>query len=50
MLAHGPSFDIAPRGPPHGEYITTVDQACLGLKAYEAEELRAEIRGALKQK
>ena len=35
--------------PPYGEYITAVQQACLYLEPHNAEELRAEIRGALRQ-
>ena len=35
-------------GTPHGEYITTVEHACLKLEPHNAEELRAEMRGALK--
>ena len=48
LLAHGPNFAIAPRSPPLGEHIIAVEQACLSLKPYEVEELKAEIRGALK--
>ena len=33
---------------PHGDYITAVEQACLNLEPHNAEELRAEIRGALR--
>ena len=33
---------------PYGEYITAVEQACLNLEPHNAEELRAEIRGALR--
>ena len=46
LLVHGPNFAVAPRRPPYGEYITTVDQACLNLEPHNAEEWRAEIRGA----
>ena len=45
---HGPNFAVAPRHPPYGDYITVVEQACLNLEPHSAEELRAEIRGALK--
>ena len=34
--------------PPYGDYITAVEQACLNLEPHNAEELRAEIRGALR--
>ena len=33
---------------PHGEYITAVEQACLKLEPHNAEELRATMRGALR--
>ena len=48
LLAHGPNFTVAPRHSLYGEYIATVDQACQSLDPHEAEEFRAEIRGALK--
>ena len=48
LLAHGADFAAAPRHPPYGEYITVVELACLNLEPHSAEELRAEIRGALK--
>ena len=48
LLAHGPNFMIAPRHPPYGEYITAVEQACLKLEPHNAEELRAAMRGALR--
>ena len=34
--------------PPYGEYVTTVEQACLNLESHNAEELREKIRGALR--
>ena len=33
---------------PHGEYITAIEQACLKLEPHNAEELRATMRGALR--
>ena len=48
LLAHGPNFVIAPRHPPHGDYITAIEQACLKLEPHNAEELRATMRGALR--
>ena len=48
LLARGPNFAITPRSLPYGEYITVVEQACLNLEPHNAEELRAEIRGALR--
>ena len=47
LLAHGTNFAIAPRNLPL-EYITAVEQACLNLEPHNAEELRAEIRRALR--
>ena len=48
LLSHGPNFAITPRSLPYGEYITVVEQACLNLEPHNAEELRVEIRGALR--
>ena len=48
LLAHGPNFAITPRSPSYGEYITVVEQVCLNLEPQNAEELMAEIRGALR--
>ena len=33
---------------PYGEYITAIEQACLRLEPHNAEELRATMRGALR--
>ena len=35
--------------PPYGDYIVAIEQACTKLEPDNAEELRAKIRGALKQ-
>ena len=48
LLAHGPNFAIAPRHPPHWDYITAIEQACLKLEPHNAEKLRAAMRGALR--
>ena len=48
LLAHGPNFAVALRHPPYGEYITVIEQACLKLEPHNAEELRAAMRGALR--
>ena len=48
LLLHGPNFAVASRHPPYGEYITAVEQACLKLEPHYAEELRAAMRGALR--
>ena len=34
--------------PPYGDYITVIELACQNLEPHSMEELRAEIRGALK--
>ena len=47
LLTHGLNFAVAPRHP-HGDYIAAVEQAYLNLEPHNAEELRAETRGALK--
>ena len=49
LLAHGPGFAAAPKHPLYGDYIATIEQACINMKPHNAEEIRAEIRGALKQ-
>ena len=33
---------------PYGDYITVIEQACLKLEPHNAEELRATMRGALR--
>ena len=51
-----PSFPAGPwiqfcyssQKPPYRKYITAVKQACLNQKLHNAEELRAEINGALR--
>ena len=48
LLAHGPGFAVTPRHPPYGDYIVAIEQACCNMEPNNAEELRAEIRGALK--
>ena len=48
MLAHGPGFTVTPRHPPYGDYIVVIKQVCGNMEPNNAEELRAEIRGALK--
>ena len=39
---------VTPRHPPYGDYIAAIEQACSNMDPNSAEELRAEIRGALK--
>ena len=49
LLAWGPKFAIRPRQPPVGEYIAAVEQACSKLCQGEADELRVEVKKALKK-
>ena len=49
VLLHGPNFAGAPRYPPVGKYILSIEQACSQLKQGEAEELREEAKTILKK-
>ena len=49
LLAHGPKFAISPKHPPTGEYTVAIEQACSKLNQQEAEELRVEVKKALKK-
>ena len=49
LLAHGPGYAVTPRHPPYGDYIVAIEKACSTLEQNRAEELRAEIRGALRK-
>ena len=49
MLAHGLKFVIRPKEPPVREYIVAVEQACSKLNQGESEELRVEVKKALKK-
>ena len=49
LLAWGPKFSIRPRQPPVGEYVAAVEQACSRLSKGEAEEMRVEVKKALKK-
>ena len=49
LLAHGPNYVVAPRNPPIGEYITAVEKTCQNLTQGEADEMRAEIKAAIKR-
>ena len=49
LLAWGPKFSIRPRQPPVGEYVVAVEQACSRLNKGEAEEMRVEVKKALKK-
>ena len=44
---HGPNLLLFPYTP-YGHYITVIEQACLKLEPHNAEELRATMRGALR--
>ena len=48
LLTHGPNSAVEPRHPPYGDYIAAIEQACMKLEPHNAEELRAEIRGVLR--
>ena len=49
LLSHGPKFVITPKQTPVGEYITAVEQTCTKLNQAEQEELRVEVKRALKK-
>ena len=44
-----PKFVITPKQTPVGEYITAVEQACTKLNQGEQEELRVEVKRALRK-
>ena len=48
-MAQGPKFSIRPRHPPVSEYVVAVEQACYRLNKGEAEEMRVEVKKALKK-
>ena len=49
LLAYVPNYAIIPRSPPTGEYITAVEQTCQSLTQGEVDEMRAEIKAAIKK-
>ena len=49
LLARGPKFSIKPRQPPVSEYVAAVEQACSRLDKGEAEEMRVEVKKALRR-
>ena len=49
LLSHGPKFVITPKQILVGEYITAVEQACTKLNQGEQEELRVEVKRALRK-
>ena len=49
LLAWEPKFSIRPRQPPVGEYVVAVEQTCSRLNKGEADEIRVEVKKALKR-
>ena len=49
LLAQGPKFSIKPRPPPVSEYVVAVEQACSKLEKGEPDEIRVEVKKALKR-
>ena len=49
LLTHGPNFTVVPKNPPIMEYIATVEQACSKLGDGKAEEVRIEVKAAIKK-
>ena len=49
LLAWVPKFSIKPRQPPVSEYVVAVEQACSRLEKGEADEIRVEVKKALKR-
>ena len=49
VLARGPKFVIKPKWPPVEEYITAIEKTCPKLDKGEADELRVEVKKALKK-
>ena len=49
LLAHRSKFAISTKHPPTGEYIVAIEQACSKLNQGETEELRVEVKKALKK-
>ena len=49
LLAKGPKFSTRPRQPPVSEYVASVEQACSSLNKGEVDEIRVEVKKALKR-
>ena len=49
LLAHGPNYAVTPSSPPIGEYIAAVEKTSQSLTQGEADEMRAEIKAAIKR-
>ena len=48
ILSNGPNYAIVPKKPPIGEYVAAIEQVCNQLEQGKAEELRGEVKKALK--
>ena len=49
IAGQGPKFVIKPKWPPVEEYLTAIEKTCLKLDKGEADELRVEVKKALKK-
>ena len=49
LLAHGPNYVVTPSNPPIGEYIAAVEKTCKSLTQGEDDEMRVEIKAAIKR-
>ena len=49
VLSRRPNFAMLPRNPPVGEYIASIENACMKLKQDKVDELRGEIKTILKK-
>ena len=49
LLAQGPKFSTRPRQPPVSEYVVAVEQACSRLSKGKADDMRVEVKKALKK-
>ena len=49
VLSRWPNFAILPRNPPVGEYIASIENACMKLKQGKVDELRGEIKTILRK-
>ena len=48
-MVQGPKFVIKPKQPPVEEYITAIEKMCPKLEKGGANELRVEVKKALKK-
>ena len=49
VLSRGPNFAILPGNPPVGEYIASIENACMKLKQGKVDKLRGKIKTILKK-